>query len=175
MMERTISGPPEVGALTLVAGDNGLLALLWNVDGEDRRVPLDGERGESSRAKAVLDEAERQLTQYFNGERTEFDLPLDPAGTEFQLQAWQALQAIPFGETRSYRQQAEIMNRPSAVRAVGSANGRNPLSIIVPCHRVVGADGSLTGFAAGVEVKRFLLDHERRVSGRDVTPTLPGG
>jgi len=100
------------------------------------------------------------LGEYFAGERHSFDLPLDLRGTEFQQDAWQALADIPFGETVSYSEQAQQIGRPKAVRAIGAANGRNPLSIVLPCHRVVGANGALTGFADGVETKRFLLEFE---------------
>jgi methylated-DNA-[protein]-cysteine S-methyltransferase len=111
----------------------------------------------------VLEEACCQLDDYFAGRRTSFDLPLDLQGTPFQQDAWRALAEIPFGETRTYAQQAGRLGRPSASRAVGAANGRNPLSIVLPCHRVVGSDGSLTGFAGGLETKRWLLEHERAV------------
>ncbi len=117
----------------------------------------------SSPAAAHLDRAEVQLAQYFAGSRRDFDLDLDPAGTDFQLRVWQALRGIPYGQTVSYGQQAVSMGEPGAARAVGAANGRNPLSIVVPCHRVVSASGSLTGFAGGVQTKAWLLDHERRV------------
>ena len=116
-----------------------------------------------SPAAAHLDRAELQLAQYFAGSRRDFDLDLDPAGTDFQVRVWQALRAIPYGRTVSYGQQAAILGEPGAARAVGAANGRNPLSIVVPCHRVVSASGSLTGFAGGVQTKAWLLDHERRV------------
>jgi methylated-DNA-[protein]-cysteine S-methyltransferase len=114
---------------------------------------------------SVLFKTVEQLGEYFAGDRTVFDLPLAPTGTPFQLEAWEALRRIPFGETRSYSGQAAIIGKPTAVRAIGAANGRNPISIVVPCHRVIGANGSLTGFAGGLEAKRWLLDHERRVSG----------
>ena len=104
--------------------------------------------------------AREQLTAYFAGERQEFDLPLNPVGTPFQQQVWAALRAIPYGETRSYREIAEQLGRPTASRAVGAANGRNPISVIVPCHRVVGSSGVLTGYAWGLERKRALLDLE---------------
>ena len=117
----------------------------------------------SSPAATHLDRAEVQLSQYFAGSRRDFDLDLDPAGTDFQLRVWQALRGIPYGQTVSYGQQAVSMGEPGAARAVGAANGRNPLSIVVPCHRVVSASGSLTGFAGGVQTKAWLLDHERRV------------
>ena len=106
-----------------------------------------------------------QLGEYFEGHRQDFDLPLDPTGTEFQLSAWTALRSIPFGTTVSYGEQAEQMGDKRKARAVGAANGRNPISIIVPCHRVVGSNGSLTGFAGGIDTKDWLLIHERRVAG----------
>ncbi|MCU1378622.1 MAG: methylated-DNA (protein)-cysteine S-methyltransferase [Acidimicrobiales bacterium] len=102
-----------------------------------------------------------QLREYFAGQRTEFDLPLEPSGTPFQLAVWAALEEIPFGETRGYGELARRIGRPSASRAVGAANGRNPISIIVPCHRVIGSDGSLTGYGWGTARKSWLLDHER--------------
>lgn len=108
----------------------------------------------------VLRATARQLCEYFEGRRRTFDLPLDPVGTPFQQLAWRALRAIPYGETRSYADQARAIGRPSAVRAVGAANGRNPLSIVVPCHRVIGRDGRLTGFGGGLDRKQRLLDLE---------------
>ena len=111
-------------------------------------------------AAELLDDVVAQLDEYFAGDRTEFDVPLDPVGTDFQLKAWLALRAIPYGQTRTYGEQARVIGSPNAVRAVGSANGRNPISIIVPCHRVIGSDGSLTGFGGGLEAKRYLLDLE---------------
>ncbi|MBQ9924502.1 MAG: methylated-DNA--[Clostridia bacterium] len=109
----------------------------------------------------LLAEAERQLTEYFTGQRKAFDLPLAPVGTPFQRSVWQALREIPYGETRTYKEIAEAIGRPKAFRAVGQANNRNPLMIVQPCHRVVGADGSLTGFAYGTDMKRLLLDLEK--------------
>ena len=103
---------------------------------------------------------ERQLRQYFAGERQQFDMPYDTVGTAFQKKVWQALLTIPFGETRSYLQIAEQIGNPKAVRAVGAANGKNPLSIMAPCHRVIGSNGKLTGFAGGLAVKAFLLELE---------------
>lgn len=151
--------PSPVGTLTLVTNERGLAAVLWE-DDDPQRVRL-GPLQENA-AHPVLLEAERQLQQYFNGERERFDLPLDFTGTEFQKQVWAALLTIPFGETRSYAQIAEQIRSPKAVRAVGAANGRNPISIIAPCHRVIGANGKLTGFAGGVEAKAFLLKLEAR-------------
>jgi methylated-DNA-[protein]-cysteine S-methyltransferase len=146
--------PSPVGTLTLVATDEGLSAILWEND-RPRRVPLRLEAEAPSHP--ILVEAERQLTDYFAGRRTRFDLRFDVAGTPFQRKVWNALLTIPFGETRSYSQIAEQIGSPRAVRAVGAANGRNPLSIVAPCHRVVGANGALTGFAGGLDVKARLL------------------
>jgi methylated-DNA-[protein]-cysteine S-methyltransferase len=147
-----------VGQLTLVAGDKGLKAILWEND-DPRRVPL-GALVED-RDDAVLVEAERQIAAYFAGTLTAFTVPLDFAGTDFQKSVWAALLTIPFGETRSYAEIARQIGRPSAVRAVGAANGRNPISIIAPCHRVIGSNGALTGFAGGLEAKERLLRLER--------------
>ncbi len=113
---------------------------------------------------AVIDQAITQLNEYFGGKRKQFDLPLDLTGTEFQRLVWEALQTIPYGETLSYKDVAVKVGRPKATRAVGMANHHNPIPIVVPCHRVVGSDGSLTGFGGGLSVKRFLLDHEKRFS-----------
>lgn len=154
-----------VGELRIVVSDHGVRAVLWE-DDHDRIAGLDAEpigADDDPIARRAVD----QLTEYFAGERTAFDLPLDPVGTEFQVAAWRALGEIPYGETRTYGEQAAGIGRPTAVRAIGAANGKNPLSIVLPCHRVVGADGSLTGFAGGLDAKRFLLTHEQSVSGRD--------
>lgn len=118
--------------------------------------------GAADPAQVLLAEAARQLDEYFAGTRHSFDLPLDPVGTEFQVSVWRSLADIGYGETSTYGEQAERLGRPTAVRAVGAANGRNPLSIVLPCHRVVGRDGRLTGFAGGLEAKAFLLEHEAR-------------
>jgi methylated-DNA-[protein]-cysteine S-methyltransferase len=143
-----------VGELKLVASHDGLAAVLWEND-DPARVSL----GASIEAKdhPILLEAERQLREYFDGRRRVFDLALDFVGTEFQRRVWAALLTIPYGETRSYAQIARQIGRPDSVRAVGAANGRNPISIIVPCHRVIGASGKLIGFAAGLETKARLL------------------
>ena len=146
-----------VGKLTLIATDAGLAAILWENDRPGRvRLRLDAEEG----AHPVLVETERQLAEYFAGQRQEFVLTLDVAGTPFQQRVWSALRSIPFGETRSYRQIAEQIGSPAAVRAVGAANGRNPVSIVAPCHRVIGSNGHLTGFAGGLDTKARLLAHE---------------
>lgn len=108
--------------------------------------------------------AKQQLQEYFAGTRKQFTVPVAPGGTDFQLEAWRALQAIPYGETRSYGEQARSIGRSKAFRAVGAANGRNPIPIIIPCHRVVGANGTLTGYAGGLDIKRFLLGLEQAVA-----------
>jgi len=149
---KTMKSP--VGELTLVASDQGLAAILWEND-DPKRVRL--EPREERADHPVLVEAERQLGEYFAGKRDRFTLPLHFNGTEFQRKVWHALTTIPFGETRNYAQIAVQVGSPQAVRAVGAANGRNPISIIAPCHRVIGANGKLTGFAGGLEAKAFLL------------------
>jgi methylated-DNA-[protein]-cysteine S-methyltransferase len=143
-----------IGRLRLVATDQGLAALLWEKERLGRVRLNDPVEDPSHR---VLVEAERQLDEYFHGRRKRFSLRLDFAGTEFQRQVWAALLTIPFGETRSYAQIANQIGKPSAARAVGAANGRNPIAIVAPCHRVVGATGALTGFAGGLEAKAWLL------------------
>ncbi|HEK1689197.1 TPA: methylated-DNA--[protein]-cysteine S-methyltransferase [Pseudomonas putida] len=150
-----------VGTLTLVARGERLAAVLWEEERENR-VRL----GEVYRddAQPILREAARQLDEYFAGKRQRFELALDFAGTAFQRQVWAALLTIPFGQTRSYSDIARQIGNPSAVRAVGAANGRNPISIIAPCHRVIGASGSLTGFAGGIPAKQYLLTLEGQQS-----------
>ena len=120
-----------------------------------------------------LQRAVGQIDEYFRGERRDFDLDLDVQGTEFQRLVWRELEGIPFGETRSYGEIAEAIGRPAAARAVGAATGRNPAPILVPCHRVVGASGALTGFAGGMEAKRALLTHEAEVVGNGRKGRLP--
>lgn len=115
------------------------------------------------RNPAVFGDAQAQLRAYFAGELETFDLPLAPRGTEFQLRVWQALREIPYGETATYGELAAAVGRPHAPRAVGAANGRNPIAVIVPCHRVIGANGTLTGYAGGLERKRILLELEAGV------------
>jgi methylated-DNA-[protein]-cysteine S-methyltransferase len=150
---RALESP--VGSLTLVGSEAGLRAILWRAD-DLARAGLTGAALRPG-SNDVLAEAARQLEEYFAGTRTTFDLPLALEGTPFQIAAWEALQAIPYGETRSYAEQAHRIGRPRAVRAIGAANGRNPISIVLPCHRVVGSDGALTGFAGGLEAKAWLL------------------
>lgn len=149
---KTVDSP--VGRLTLVATDQGLAGVLWDKD-RPQRVRLNIEAEDNRHP--VLVETERQLEEYFAGRRREFAVELDVAGTVFQRKVWNALLTIPFGETRSYGQIARQIGNPDAVRAVGAANGRNPVSIVVPCHRVIGSTGKLTGFGGGLDVKSHLL------------------
>lgn len=146
-----------VGNLKLVANDTALVAVLWENE-NPKRVRL-AELIEQTHHPILL-ETQKQLSEYFAGKRQQFDLPLDFEGTEFQQKVWQALLTIPFGETRSYRNIAEQVGNVKAVRAVGAANGKNPISIIAPCHRVVGANGKLVGFAGGLDNKEILLKLE---------------
>jgi methylated-DNA-[protein]-cysteine S-methyltransferase len=150
--------PSPIGPLRVVAEDGAIVGLFM----EDRPPPPTQVRD----ADPLLEEACRQLAAWFAGERTAFDLPLRPPGTPFQRAVWAALEAIPYGETRSYSQIAAGVGRPSAVRAVGAANGQNPIAVIVPCHRVIGASGALTGYGGGLDRKRWLLGHEREVASR---------
>jgi methylated-DNA-[protein]-cysteine S-methyltransferase len=151
--------PSPVGELTLVGGDAGLRAVLF----AGETAPAEAVDG----SHPVLDEAACQLAEWFAGERTVFELPLDlEQATAFQRRAWLALAEIPYGATRSYGEQAGVLGMPRAARAVGAANGRNPLSIVLPCHRLIGADGALTGFSGGLEVKRALLAHEATIAAR---------
>jgi methylated-DNA-[protein]-cysteine S-methyltransferase len=151
--------PSPVGDLKLVASERGLSAILWENDPPDR-VHL-GAMTEDE-GNPILVEAQRQISAYFAGQLTEFTVPLEFHGTDFQKSVWAALLTIPFGETRSYGEIARQIGRPTAYRAVGAANGKNPISIIAPCHRVIGSNGSLTGFAGGLEAKELLLALERR-------------
>jgi methylated-DNA-[protein]-cysteine S-methyltransferase len=148
-----------IGRLILVAGDEGLRAVLFAGDGPPPGAVMG--------PHPVLDDAARQLDEWFAGARTAFDLPLDlVAATAFQRRAWLALAEIPYATTRSYGEQARMIGAPRAARAVGAANGRNPLPIVLPCHRLVGADGALTGFGGGLDVKRALLEHEAASAAR---------
>ena len=158
----TTTHPSPVGTLTLVASNEGLRAILWPGDkpgrvrfGEDLREDPD---------QALLRQTRAQLDGYFAGERIQFDLSLDPAGTAFQMDVWEALKRIPFGATMSYGELAAEIGKPGSARAVGAAVGRNPISIVVPCHRVLGKDGKLTGFAGGLSAKTCLLNLECAVA-----------
>lgn len=147
-----------VGSLKIVVREQFLAAILWE-NGKPNRIRLD-EMIEDKKDPLLL-ETEKQLNEYFSRKRKIFDLPIEVFGTPFQEDVWNGLRQIPYGETWSYKDLAIKVNNPKAVRAVGSANGRNPISIIVPCHRVIGSDGSLSGFAGGVSRKKILLDLER--------------
>ncbi|MCA9519417.1 MAG: methylated-DNA--[protein]-cysteine S-methyltransferase [Myxococcales bacterium] len=158
--ETNFSSP--LGELLLVASESALVGVF--LPGH-RWPPLRGSAravGESE----ILAQATRELDEYFHGRRTRFTLPLATEGTPFQRRVWTALESIPYGETRSYRWLAETIGKAKAVRAVGAANGRNPISIVVPCHRVIGSDGSLTGYGGGLAAKSWLLDHESRFIAR---------
>ena len=160
----TVTDSP-VGALTLVATDDGIRAILWPGD-DPARVRLAESIEDPSHP--VIAAAVRQLAEYFAGERTEFDVALDALGTEFQRLAWEALRTIAYGTTVSYGEQAARMGDRRKARAVGAANGRNPISIIVPCHRVIGSNGTLTGYAGGLHIKKLLLDLEQRTAGQQL-------
>jgi methylated-DNA-[protein]-cysteine S-methyltransferase len=158
----TVVGSP-VGPLTLVAVDGGLAGLYMT---EQRHLPAPETFGERDDDGEPFAAAAGQLGEYFTGDRTAFDIPLTLNGTTFQRRVWAALREIPYGQTLSYGQLADRIGAPAASRAAGLANGRNPVGIIVPCHRVVGSDGSLTGYGGGIDRKRYLLAHEQRVSGQ---------
>jgi len=165
--------PTPVGELTLVASDAGLRAILW-----PRLSPARAgiqPRPHPNPDHPVLRRTAAQLDEYFAGSRTTFDIPLDLQGTRFQLAAWRSLAQVPFGTTTSYGRQAAALGIPTAARALGAANGANPVCIVLPCHRVIGADGSLTGFGGGLPVKQWLLDHEARVLASNIlsTPQWP--
>ena len=153
---RTIASP--VGELVLTASGTGLTGVFFPTS---RPHPGgEGERTSESGSEAILDRTESQLNEYFAGKRTAFDLPLEPSGTTFQLRVWELLRRIPYGATASYGELARQLGDPHKSRAVGAANGANPIPIIVPCHRVVGSKGELTGFGGGLDRKRWLLEHE---------------
>lgn len=143
-----------VGALTLTSDGHALTSLLF--EGSKERPGID-----ELKPDAIVKETKKQLEEFFARKRKTFEVPLLAEGTDFQREVWGALTRIPYGETRSYAQLAKSIGKPKAMRAVGAANGRNPIAIIVPCHRVIGADGSLTGFGGGMENKARLLDFER--------------
>jgi len=157
--QTTIDSP--IGPITLIADGEALVEVRFANAPDvaaDHARPADDD--------PVLQRAASQLGEYFDGRRTDFDVPLDPRGTAFQLVAWDALRTIGYGETVSYGEQARRLGDAGKARAVGAANGRNPLPIIVPCHRVVGSNGHLTGFGGGIASKAWLLDHEKSVTAR---------
>ena len=151
-----------IGPLVVAAEDEAIVALLLPKDGKPAHVPP-----EWHRAPTRLREARAQLAAYFAGTLLAFDLDLAPRGTAFQRSVWSQLRLIPYGDTTSYVELARRLGNPNAMRAVGAANGANPIAIIVPCHRVIGSSGALTGFGGGLPIKRWLLDHERRHAPRD--------
>lgn len=157
----TIDSP--VGPLLVAAGDDGVRTIEFHQARHPVKRGADWREG----SHPLIDRVRRQLDEYFAGRRTAFDLPLSPRGTEFQRLVWQTLASIPYGQTVSYAQLAVRVGRPTAMRAVGAANGRNPLPIVLPCHRVIGADGSLTGFGGGLPTKRFLLELEGALLPRE--------
>lgn len=148
-----------IGRLGLVANEKGLCAVVW-----ERDLPELSKSYKKSSRSELLTETKKQLREYFKGQRKDFELPLVIYGTEFQKKAWKQLQKIPYGKTRSYQEQAKRLGDAKKCRAVGTANGRNPISIIVPCHRVIAKSGSLSGFGGGVEKKEFLLNLEAKKS-----------
>ena len=154
-----------IGVLRLL-GDEARIERI-DLPATAAHAPDPGWREERDAPPAALRAARRQLREYFDGGRRAFDLPLAPEGTAFQQQVWEALRRIPYGETISYGALARRIGKPAAARAVGAANGRNPLAIVVPCHRVIGAGGALTGYGGGLPVKQTLLALERRVAGQD--------
>jgi methylated-DNA-[protein]-cysteine S-methyltransferase len=159
---RSTAHPTPVGELTLIASDRGLRAILWPKLSPQRAGISPRRRRDPDHS--ILRKTAQQLDEYFAGARTSFDLPLDLDGTRFQLAAWRSLADIPFGTTTTYGRQAAALGIPRAARALGAANGANPVCIVLPCHRVIGADGSLTGFGGGLPTKQWLLDHEAQVA-----------
>ena len=151
--------PSPIGALKLVASDTGVVTIHWEVDAGRKTAFC---RPDAQPRHPILRATEQQLREYFAGTRQTFSLPLDVRGTSFQKSVWAALLTIPFGETRTYGDIARQISKPTASRAVGAANGRNPIPIITPCHRVIGASGKLVGFAGGLPIKQQLLDLETR-------------
>jgi methylated-DNA-[protein]-cysteine S-methyltransferase len=160
-VSKTIDSP--VGKLTLMANQNRLTGIIWEHD-EPNHAPADN--AEENDNDPLLLKAEQQLREYFNRERQVFSLDIDFNGTEFQKKVWNALLTIPFGETRTYGEIAEQIGSPKSSRAVGAASGRNPISIVAPCHRVIGASGNLVGFGGGLQNKALLLDLEKTTTGK---------
>ncbi|RMA65919.1 methylated-DNA--[protein]-cysteine S-methyltransferase [Ulvibacter antarcticus] len=152
MKKAYINSP--IGIVEIIGDKDGLLAVIF----------MDSSESFSSEIPSELKETVKQLTEYFEGNRSEFQLKLSPKGTEFQKRVWNELQQIPFGKTSSYQQMANRLGDPKVIRAAASANGKNPISIIIPCHRVIGSDGSLTGYAGGLHRKKWLLAHESPVT-----------
>jgi len=173
--------PTPLGEMLAVAGDEGILLLDFqtrdNFDGEvqrlKRRLVLHGQAATIAPGRHPhLELLRTELAEYFAGDRRDFTAPVAPHGTDFELRAWRFLQTIPYGQTRSYGQQAAALGTPSAARAVGRANGANFIGIVIPCHRVIGTGGSLTGYGGGIDRKLWLLDHEKKVAGAKVALEL---
>mgnify|MGYP000057619630 CR=1 FL=1 len=162
MFRGTVKAP--FGILTVVASDKGVRFCMFEEDAHPKS--FDGLRIKDDANHPMVKEALTQLREYFAGTRKKFDVKLDLQGTEFQVAAWKSLAKVPYGKTASYAQQAASIGRPKAVRAIGGANGRNPVVVILPCHRIIGADGSLTGFGGGLPVKVWLLEHEQKMSAQ---------
>lgn len=158
MPTATVSSP--IGPLTLIATDHALTEIRFGADDDAPDAPDD------ARDHPIVAAAAAQLAAYFAGDRRTFDLPLAPTGTAFQRAVWRALGDVAYGQTTGYGALARALGRPTAARAVGAANGANPLPIVVPCHRVIGADGTLTGYAGGLTIKRWLLAHEAATAAR---------
>lgn len=152
-MNHYIEMDSPIGSLLVTCDDDGITGLRMDTPGRPGIATM-------KRGHPLLTRARKQLNEYFAGKRTEFDLPLTPQGTDFQCAVWKRLERIPFGRTKSYGEIASEVGKPKASRAVGAANGRNPISVIVPCHRVIGSNGTLTGFGGGLERKQWLLQHE---------------
>lgn len=153
---KTISSP--LGTLTIIANDNALKSIVWmGEEINEKKFP----NPILKNSHPILKQTETELREYFAGKRKKFTIKLDPNGTDFQKKSWKFLQSIPYGETRSYGEQAAGIGNKKGCRAVGGANGKNPIPIIIPCHRVIGSNGTLTGFASGVEIKKTLLDLEQ--------------
>jgi methylated-DNA-[protein]-cysteine S-methyltransferase len=164
-----ISSP--IGPIYIVADNNHLRSITFNDNWENIKKALGNINHESNE---IIKQTETQLQEYFAKKRTEFDLPISFNGTKFQQNTWKILLTIPYGETRSYSEQARLINNPKAVRAVGRTNGLNPISIVVPCHRVVGKSGKLTGFAGGLDIKKFLLNLEgNEITNMSLVKTTP--
>ena len=154
-MKNTFLYDTKIGKVGIVENDNSITEVYFAKDVDTQEIGL--------RETPLLKKAAKQLKEYFEGKRKGFDLPLAPEGTEFQKKVWKVLETIPYGETWSYKQVAEKVNSPKAYRAVGMANNKNPISIIIPCHRVIGANGKLVGYGGGLEIKEYLLKLENQI------------
>jgi len=164
-----------LGVIKLTANDTGLCSLGFIDDNLDDGLEDKGAEDAEVQTRPeheILAQAITQLTEYFSGQRKHFDLPLKPSGTEFQQRVWKALVTIEYGRTASYLDIALMINKPKAVRAVGAANGKNPIGIVVPCHRIIGSNGTLTGYAGGLERKKWLLDHEAGATPLDFSRSI---